>query len=120
MFDELCPTYIAYGMTYEQFWYGDPWMTVSYAKAYLLKKRVLNEELWLQGIYMTHALTSVIGSAFGKKKINYITKPLDVFPKTEAEKKREILAERQRLIDSLNRWKQSVVNKTGVDKHGKP
>lgn len=120
MFDELCPTYIAYGMTYEQFWYGDPWMTIPYARAYLLKKRVMNEELWLQGIYMTHALTSVIGSTFGKKKIEYINKPLDIFPKTETEKKREILAERQRLIENLSRWKKSAVNKTGVDKNGKP
>lgn len=111
---------MVYGMTYDQFWYGDPWMASAYAKAYLLKKRVMNEELWLQGVYMTHALSSVIGTAFGKKKIDYINKPLDIFPKTELEKKKEILAERQRLMESLSRWKKAADKKMGVDKDGKP
>ena len=110
---------MAYGMTYEQFWYGDPWMAKAYARAYLLKKRVMNEELWLQGVYMTHALSSVIGTAFGKKKIDYINEPLDIFPKTEREKEQEILEERRKLIENLSRWK-AASKGTGVDKDGKP
>lgn len=109
-----------YGMTYDEFWFGDPWIVRAYAQAYLLKRRAMNEELWLQGIYMTYALNSVIGTAFGKKKIDYVNKPLDIFEKTESEKKREIEAERQKLKEILNRWKKSADGNKGVGKDGKP
>ena len=109
-----------YGMTYEQFWFEDPWMTRAYAQAYLLKRRSMNEQLWLQGIYTVHALQTVIGTAFGKKQIKYLEKPLDVFEKTEAEKQQEIREERNKLINWLNKLKMSADSKQGVGKNGKP
>ena len=111
---------MVYGMTYEQYWFGDPWMVRAYAQAYLLKRRVRNEELWLEGVYMVHALQTVIGTAFGKQKVKYLDKPLDIFEKTEAEKEREKRVERQKLINWLDRLKKSADAKQGVDKHGKP
>ena len=109
-----------YGMSYEQFWYGDPWMTRAYAQSYILKRRARNEELWLEGIYFTHALNAVIGSAFGKKKINYIDKPLDIFEKTQAEKDQEIRNERRKLINTLMQWKAQWKRGQGADQNGKP
>lgn len=114
----MCPVYITYGMTYEQYWYGDPWMVRAYAQAYLMKRKVTNEEMWLQGIYMCHALQSIIGTAFGKKKIDYIKKPLEIYEKTEFEKEQEVRLERQKLVNWLNKLRLST--KQGVDKHGKP
>ena len=111
---------MAYGMTWEQFWFGDPWMTRAYAQYYLLKRRARNEELWLQGIYNANAFQTVLGNAFGKQKLKYLEKPLDIFEKTEAEKKAEIRDERQRLINFLNGLKKSADRKRGVDKDGKP
>ena len=105
-------------MTYEQYWYGDPWMTRAYAQAYMMKRKVHNEEMWINGIYMVHALQTVIGTAFGKKKIDYIKEPLDIYEKTEAEKEQEARRERAKLINWLNKLKLST--KTGVDKNGKP
>jgi hypothetical protein len=105
-------------MTYEQYWFGDPWMARAFAQAYLLKRRVHNEEMWIQGIYFTHALQSVIGTAFGKKQIKYIEKPLDLFEKTKAEKEQEVRAGRQKLINWLNKLKLSTDK--GVGKDGKP
>ena len=107
-------------MTYEQFWFGDPWMARAYAQAYLLKRRAMNEELWLEGIYMTDAFQVVLGNAFGKKKLKYLEKPLDIFEKTEAEKEQEVRTERQKLINWLNRLKKSADRKQGVDSDGKP
>ena len=111
---------MTYGMTYDEYWFGDPWMVRAYAQAYLLKRRVRNEELWLEGVYMVHALQTVIGTAFGKQKVKYLDKPLDIFEKTEAEKEREKRVERQKLINWLNRLKKSADAKQGVDKHGEP
>ena len=93
-------------------------MVRAYAQAYLMKRKVTNEEMWLQGIYMCHALQSIIGTAFGKKKIDYIKKPLEIYEKTEFEKEQEVRMERQKLVNWLNRLRLST--KTGVDKHGKP
>jgi len=94
-------------------------MVRAYAQSYLLKRRAMNEELWLEGIYITNAFQTVIGSAFGKHRLKYLEKPLDIFEKTKAEKEQEIRAERQKLINWLNKLKKSA-DKQGVGKNGKP
>ena len=118
----MCPTYIAYGMTYEQFWYGDPWMCRAYAQAYLLKRKVENENAWILGAYMANAFGTVLANAFSKKKAKYLEKPLELFPKTEAEEQAELREERQKLITWLNGWKKSAAKKknTGSESDGKP
>ena len=119
----MCPVYIAYGMTYEQFWYGDPWMCRAYAQAYLLKRKVDNENAWILGAYTANAFGTVLATAFSKnKKAKYLEKPLDIFPKTEAEKQAELREERRKLITWLNGWKKSAAKKknTGSGSDGKP
>ena len=115
--------YMAYGMTYEQYWYGDPWMTRAYAQSYLLKRKIQNENAWIMGAYMANAFGSVIATSFGKKKVDYLKEPLDIFPKTEAEKQTEIREERKKLIAWLNGMKKASARKkknTGSDQDGKP
>ena len=76
--------------------------------------------MWLNGIYVANAFQTVLGNAFGKKKLQYLDKPLDIFEKTEAEKEQEIRQERQKLIDFLSKLKASADTKKGVDQDGKP
>ena len=102
IFDELFPTYLVYGMTYEQYWHGDPWLVRAYAQAYLLRRKVDNEQAWIQGAYIANAVTVAIANTFGKKKTDYLKKPLEIFPKTEAEKKAEVREERRKVIAWLN------------------
>lgn len=94
-------------------------MTKAYSQAYLLKRRVKNEELWLEGIYVANAFQTVIGNAFGKHKLKYLAKPLDIYEKTEAEKEQEIRRKRQEWIDWLNQFKKTADNKQGVTDDGK-
>ena len=113
--------YMAYGMTYEQYWYGDPWMVRAYAQSYLLKRKIENENAWILGAYVANAFSTVIANSFGKKKFNYLEKPLDIFPKTEAEEQNEIRAERRKLINMLNGMRKAFNKKnTGSDLGGKP
>lgn len=115
--------YIAYGMTYEQYWYGDPWMASAYAQAYLLKRKIENENMWIMGSYVANAFGTVIGNAFGKKKLKYLEKPLDIFPKTEAEQQAEIREERRKLITKLNGMMKAFRKReknTGSDQNGEP
>lgn len=108
-------------MSYEQYWYGDPWMTRAYAQAYLNRRKIENENAWIQGAYIANAVTVAIANTFGKKKIDYLKQPLDLFPKTEAEEKAEIREERQKLIAWLNKMKSAKKKKnTGSESDGKP
>ena len=115
--------YMTYGMTYEQYWYGDPWMTRAYAQAYLMKRKVENENMWIMGSYIANAFGAVIANSFGKKRVEYLKKPLDIFPKTEAEKKAEVREQKRKLIEWLNGLKRSASQRnknTGSDQDGKP
>lgn len=89
-------------MTYEQYWYGDPWMVRAYAQAYLLKRRLDNENAWLLGLYVTKAVNTAVANSFGNRQAKYFEKSLDIFPKTTAEKKAEIREERNKLANWLS------------------
>ena len=102
-FDLVCPYYMLYGMTYDQFWFGDPWMAKAYKEMHNLKRKQRNEEMWVNGMYQLTALNVALHNAFDKHKIEYLKKPLDIFPKSEAEVEAEKRQERQKLIDWLSR-----------------
>ena len=109
VFERLCPYYMTYGMTYHQYWHGDPWAMKAYKQAYMLWRKQENEMLWLGGAYFMNAFSVVLGNAFSKKGTpprKYLEQPLDVFPKTEAEEMAEQEAKQRKLIAGLTAWKQ--------------
>ena len=115
--------FMAYGMTYEQYWYGDPWMTRAYAQAYLLKRKIENENAWILGAYVANAFGTVIANSFGNKRnVKYLEKPLDLFPKTKAEKEAEIRAERKKVVEWLVRMQKAFNQRKnmGSESNGKP
>jgi len=94
-FRELFPVYLSIGMTYEQFWDGDPELAVFYRKADKLSRERKNQELWLQGMYIYDALCCVAPifrdlSKKGTKAHPYPDNPyaLDAKQKEKAEEKR--------------------------------
>lgn len=76
-FNKCCPFFISIGMTYEQFWYGDPTIANMYLEAYQLKEKREAEKIkwitWEQGLYVYEAICDVspVLRAFSK-----VTKPL--------------------------------------------
>lgn len=58
-FEELFPFYLAIGMTAEQYWDGDSQLVRAYRKAYDLKREIVNQDTWLQGLYIYEALCCV-------------------------------------------------------------
>lgn len=95
---------------------------VHYRDAHTLKRRMINEELWLQGLYIRDAVNSVMGSMNGRR-VSYMKQPLDIFQKTKAEKDAEIVAERKKLIEFLTAMKKNADEKKpgqGVSQNGKP
>ena len=73
-FEKMCPIYMSYGMTYDEFWHGDAYRTKFYREFHKLKVKQKDEEMWIQGMYIYEALCDVspILHAFSKKG----TKPL--------------------------------------------
>lgn len=92
------------GMTYNQFWEESPYLVETYRKAYRLKRETENENLWLQGLYVCDAFAVVLQNAFkkrGAKRETYLEKPIDIFPLTEAERKRREAEENKKMREAM-------------------
>lgn len=63
-------------MSYEQFWCDAPEIARAYRRADEIRKRRVNEELWLNGMYTAEALASTVGNMFSKgSKHQYPSEP---------------------------------------------
>jgi len=98
---------MAMGMSYEQFWDGSPYLVQTYLKAFRYKRELENEMAWLQGAYIFNAVAVCLQNVLrkkGQKRENYIEKPIDIFPLTDAEKKRrerEDMLKMQRALEQM-------------------
>ena len=101
-------------MTLDQYWHGDPWLTVFYRQKHNLDIESRNQELWLQGYYIHNAIATNFHNAFsdkGRRAEKYIEKPIRITPLTEREKRIEADTERRKTIEWLNRLKKSFEQK---------
>jgi len=83
---------MAIGMTYEQYWYGDPLMVRAFYKAEKLRKQRMNEEAWLYGVYSYRALDATVGNMMRKKgaqPAEYPQKPIEMEKREETDFDRE-------------------------------
>ena len=70
---------MAIGMTYEEYWYGDPLMVRAFYEAWKLKKKQQDELAWLNGLYVAKALNATVMNAFkkqGSQPETYPEKPI--------------------------------------------
>ena len=115
VFTELCPHYMAMGMSYREFWHCNTKVHMAYRKAWEQKKQYRNWEMWMQGAYFYDALLKVapvMRAAFGKGRVEpgkYAETP---YPLTEKEAK--AIEERKR-IENMKRMlamfeKESAMN----------
>lgn len=56
LFKDYYPEFLAMGMSYDEYWYGDFELTRYYRKAYELKLERQYYDEWRQGIYVLEAL----------------------------------------------------------------
>lgn len=103
-----------YGMSYEEFWHGQPILARFYREKHRLEIEQINQELWLQGLYIFDAVGVVMQNSFSKKKAKYLEKPLDLFPKTEEEKLSEVAKTREKIVEKLNAFKDAFDKQNGV------
>lgn len=107
-FEELCPIYMSYGMSYDEFWYGEAYRAKFYLDSHKLKVKQKDEEMWIQGMYIYEALCKVspVLHAFSKKgtkPLPYAEKPyLTSAPALETQKDKEKEVENARLIARIH------------------
>ena len=102
---------MALGMTYDQYWYGDPLMVRAFYKADKLRQERMDEEAWLHGVYMVNALNATVGNAFrkqGQSPIEYPKEPISLTRRKEEEKARTEKAKEQEAVWALA-WMTSFV-----------
>ena len=52
IFEHECPYYMSYGMSFDEYWYGDAYLVKFYRDAYKLKIRYDDTCMWKQGMYI--------------------------------------------------------------------
>lgn len=110
----MCPRYMAMGMSYEEFWNGDPRMAEYYRKAEELKTEKRNLELWLQGMYIYEAIIDIapVLHAFAKKGAKAKPYPSRPYPITEREHKREEESAERAKAEKAKRFMDAIVAST--------
>lgn len=104
---------MVYGMTYDEFWYAEPWRAVSYRKAHRLRMEQTNQQLWIAGLYNYNAVSVALNNAFSKQKLKYIKEPIQLYPPTEDEKQAKAEETRRKLVEKLNAWKDAFEKSKG-------
>ena len=89
IFDKAFPSYLAMGMTYDEFYNKDHTLTIAYRKAFELKRKQDNEDRWLQGAYVYEAITRVapllVPFAKHPKAEPYLDKPYPLYNDNKAD-----------------------------------
>ena len=124
-FEEVFPQYLAIGMSYELFWFGDCTLVKAYREANQIEFERKNLYAWLQGVYVYEAIAAAVPALkppFNKvKRLSpYADKPHDfrIGKMTDKEKKEKRKKEDQAFFDLMGAW-MTQVNSNIADKDKK-
>ena len=102
---------MAIGMTYEQYWYDDPLMVRAFYKADQLRRERMDEEAWLNGVYVLNALDATVGNMFrkqGQTPSEYPKEPYTI-SKRKADEKEKTEREKEQEATWALAWMSSFV-----------
>lgn len=94
----MCPVYMAYGMTYEEYWHGEMEMAKAYREAHKIRLKEQNTFAHRQGAYFYEAIVKGIACTFGKSKEYYSAIP---YPMTDEEAEEREAAKRQQEYEEM-------------------
>lgn len=103
VFEESFPFYLAIGMSSAEYWSGDPSLVRYYRKAYKIRQDEINNNAWLQGLYIYDAVSTAVHNALrGKnsKAREYAKQPYNFEnkEKSELEKAKEVEIEQEKAL----------------------
>lgn len=74
--EKLCEYYMAMGVSFEEFWFGDYCRLKFYEQAYFNKLKRRDYDLWLEGRYVLEAVGVALAKSFGgRSDIEYPKQP---------------------------------------------
>ena len=122
IFEECFPFHLAIGMSFAEYWTGDPKLAQYYRKAYQIKQDEINNNAWLQGVYIYDAVSTALHNALRGMNKNpppakdYAKQPYEFRNKvkTEAEKAKEVEVEQQKALA----WMENFVRINQSQSHG--
>ena len=99
VFDNVFPSYLAMGMTYDEFYHKDHTLAASYRKAFELQRERRNVEMWQMGAYIYQSVSRVapLLVPFNKhpKAEPYLDKPIPFYEKeSETETQQKAIADK--------------------------
>lgn len=109
---------MSYGMSYDDFWHGDPAMVIAYREANAIRQEEMNVQAWLQGLYIYKAFSVVLDNAFAKRGTppqEYLKHPLDIKEPSRAEEIIQAGKNRAKMVASLNALQASWEKNGGTD-----
>lgn len=101
MLEDCFPYYLSLGMSYDEYWYGDPNMVVAYRKAEEIRSHRRNWEMWMNGRYTYDAIMRLVPSLNmwkPKEPIDYIEEP---YPLTRKEYEERMQREEKRKQEEM-------------------
>lgn len=90
-------------MSYETFWHLNPTKLKPFYKAFKIRRKIHDEEMWMMGMYTVNAVSVSIANSFSKKaKAKYIEKPLmDINNTEKALSEKELQQQRELFVARL-------------------
>jgi hypothetical protein len=103
--EDFCSVALSWGMSWDQFWFGDMDIVLSYRKKRKLEQEeqqiLMDTNAWLIGVYVQKAVNSVLVKEVSYPKIPYYQAKLEEQNKTEE----ELATEKFLQLDS---WKRTI------------
>ena len=97
---------MAIGMTYEQYWYGDPLMVRAFYEAEKLRQKRVNEEAWLYGSYVLRALDATVMNILRKGQAHeYPLEPIGTEKKRERNDEQDAVFARAYMMQMMQAGK---------------
>ena len=111
IFQEVFPMYLSIGMSYDEFYNKDCQLVKAYLKAYEMKQKQNNTNMWMQGMYVYDAIlrASPIFHPFAKagtEPIPYMEEPYAL--SEEEQKAREEKKQKAHMIEMNARMEMKV------------
>lgn len=99
------------GMSYDEYWRGDPAAPKYYREAYKARQEQVNHEAWLHGLYVYDALMSALSHMNTNKSTHskYAEKPYSFTPKDKEKDEQNKVIEAQAQAEV---WLKSWVSAT--------
>lgn len=113
IFEKNFPYFLSIGMSYEEYWHGEPFLTKSYLISAQYREQNKNRDFWLQGLYVFRALCSaspLFHDLYNSKNKQepYPSKPFDFFVKKKVPTKEDEELEAKAADAYMNRLMRMV------------